>query len=335
MSGRKKKRPRHITIAKEVTAKRKIRDSVFTALFGQKKYLLQLYQAIHPEDKKAVEEDLTYLTLQNVLVNDLYNDIGFQVGERLIVLVECQVQWSMNLIIRILLYLAKTYQEYINTHQLDIYQSKTLHIPKPELYMVYVGDRKTRPENIMFSRDFFGETGGTDLDIKVHILYGENEKDIIGQYVIFTRVFEEQRKLYQYTRKAVEETIRICKDRNVLREFLDSRRKEVVDIMTVLFDEEQILKNHIHAREQEVREETEQRMREEAALQVEQVREETARQVREETEKQIEEKGIKALIKAYKMSHGTVRDVIEAVISGFGLSEQESRSRVQKYWNTV
>ncbi|MCD8215420.1 MAG: hypothetical protein LUC97_07260 [Clostridiales bacterium] len=32
--------------------KRKIKDSVFTKMFRQKKYLLQLYQALHPEDKK-------------------------------------------------------------------------------------------------------------------------------------------------------------------------------------------------------------------------------------------------------------------------------------------
>ena len=32
------------------TPKRKIKDSVFTNLFQDKKYLLQLYKALHPED---------------------------------------------------------------------------------------------------------------------------------------------------------------------------------------------------------------------------------------------------------------------------------------------
>ena len=31
--------------------KRKFRDSVFASLFSEKKYLLQLYQALHPEEK--------------------------------------------------------------------------------------------------------------------------------------------------------------------------------------------------------------------------------------------------------------------------------------------
>ncbi len=47
------------------------------------------------------------------------------------------------------------------------------------------------------------------------------------------------------TQKAVTETIRICKDRNVLREYLLDREKEVVTIMMSLFDEEQIMKSFI------------------------------------------------------------------------------------------
>ena len=45
--------------------------------------------------------------------------------------------------------------------------------------------------------------------------------------------------------KTVTETIRICKDRNVLREYLLEREKEVVTIMMSLFDEEQIMKSFI------------------------------------------------------------------------------------------
>lgn len=36
--------------------------------------------------------------------------------------------------------------------------------------------------------------------------------------------------------------IRICKDRNVLKEYLENREQEVVDIMMTLFDDDQILK---------------------------------------------------------------------------------------------
>ena len=41
--------------------------------------------------------------------------------------------------------------------------------------------------------------------------------------------------------KEILETIHICKDRNVLREYLESREKEVVDIMMVLYDQEEAI----------------------------------------------------------------------------------------------
>ena len=69
----------------------------------------------------------------------------------------------------------------------------------------------------------------------------EDENNIIGQYIIFCKVYNEQRKKYGQTKKAVTETIRICKDRNVLKEYLENKEQEVVDIMMTLFDDEQIL----------------------------------------------------------------------------------------------
>ena len=41
--------------------KRKIKDSVFTNLFQDKKYLLRLYKALHPEDGNVTEEDTIHL----------------------------------------------------------------------------------------------------------------------------------------------------------------------------------------------------------------------------------------------------------------------------------
>ena len=73
------------------------------------------------------------------------------------------------------------------------------------------------------------------------------EGDIINQYVIFTKVCNEQVKLYGRTKKAILETIRICKDRNVLKEYLESREKEVVDIMMVLYDEEEAMRTYVES----------------------------------------------------------------------------------------
>ena len=225
----------------ESTPKRKIKDSVFTDLFQDKKYLLQLYKALHPEDSDVTEDELADITIKHVLIDGDYNDLGFSVGNRLMVLVESQSTWTYNIIIRALMYLVQTYHDYFKRTNQNLYGSKKVNMPKPELYVIYAGDRKNVPDSVSLSKEFFaGEKISIDAEVKV--LYQENENDIIGQYIIFSKVYNEQRKLHGATKKAILETIRICKDRNVLKEYLESREQEVVDMMMTLFDDEQILK---------------------------------------------------------------------------------------------
>ncbi len=83
------------------------------------------------------------------------------------------------------------------------------------------------------------------------MLYGGKGNDIINQYISFTKIYNKQVKQYGRSRKAVTETIRICKDRDVLREFLASREKEVISIMMALFDEEKIMRTHIASERRE------------------------------------------------------------------------------------
>ena len=221
--------------------KRKIKDSVFTDLFQNKKYLLQLYKALHPEDCDVTEDALADITIKHVLIDGDYNDLGFSVGNRLMVLVESQSTWTVNIIIRALMYLVQTYHDYFKRTNQNLYGSKKVNMPKPELYVIYTGDKKSVPNTISLSKEFFaGENISVNAEVKV--LYQENESDIIGQYIIFTKVYNEQRKLHGTTKKAILETIRICKDRNVLKEYLENREQEVVDMMMTLFDDEQILK---------------------------------------------------------------------------------------------
>lgn len=201
-------------------AKRTIKDCVFSDFFGRTENLIRLYRTIHPEDTEVREEDLKDITICNVLVDALYNDLGFRVGDRQIILVEAQSTWSVNIIVRSMFYLSVTYQRYIDEKGIDLYRNKRMQLPKPELYVLYTGDRKSHPEEITFKNKFFGGQE-TSLDIKIKMLYGIGEDDVISQYISFTRVFDEQRRRYGSTRKAVLETIRICKDQNLLKEYLE------------------------------------------------------------------------------------------------------------------
>jgi len=236
--------PKQTIPEEEVVAKYTIKDSVFSDLFRIKKYLLQLYKALHPEDKTATENELTDITIKNILTDGIYNDLGFLFREKFMILLEAQSLWTLNIIIRALMYLAQTYHDYFERTNQNLYKSKKVKMPIPELYVIYTGDRKNIPDVISLSKDFFY---GEDIavDVKVRVICESDTDNIINQYIVFCKVYNEQMKLYGRTRKTVTETIRICKDRNVLREYLLEREKEVVTIMMSLFNEEQIMRSYI------------------------------------------------------------------------------------------
>ena len=234
-----------VLVLSQIKAKATVKDSIFRDLFSDKKYDLQIYQALHPDDKGATEDDIDHVTIDNVITNQMYNDLGMTVRGMLLILLEAQSTWTVNIIIRILLYLAHTWQRYIEETKQNQYGSKKLAVPRPEFYVIYTGDRKDGPEWITLSEEFFD--GNADfLEVKVRVLYGkEGQKDIISQYVDFTKVYNSQVKLYGRTEKAILETIRICRDRDILKEYLESREKEVISIMKSLFDQEKIMEQYI------------------------------------------------------------------------------------------
>ena len=234
--------------------KRTIKDSVFTDLFQNKKYLLQLYKALHPEDN-VTEDDLTDVTIKNVLTDNIYNDLGFVVEDRLMIFVEAQSSvWTVNIIVRALMYLVQTWHDYFERTKQNLYKSKKVQMPIPEIYVIFTGERKTRPSEISLAQEFFaGKECG--IDVRVKMIYDGKEGDIINQYVLFTKICNEQMKEHGRTRKAVMEAIRICKDRDVLREYLSNRESEVMDIMMVLYDEEEIMRSYVESERYEAKQE--------------------------------------------------------------------------------
>ena len=236
----------------EVKAKRTAKNSVFLDLFQDKTNLLKLYQALHPEDTDATEDMLDIVTIDNILTDNLYNDLGIMVdNNKLLLLLEAQSSWTVNILIRILLYLTQSYHEYFERTSQSLYKSTKVKMPKPELYIIYTGNKGRKPDTILLSKEFFD---GADIDIEVRakVIYESDTEDIINQYIIFCKIFNEQTKQHGMTQKAVTETIRICKNRNVLKEYLVQREKEVVTIMMSLFDEEQIMKSFIKSERHDV-----------------------------------------------------------------------------------
>ena len=281
-------------MADDVNAKRTIKESVFTHLFGNPKYLLRLYQALHPEDTEVKEEDLRTITLENIFTDDIYNDLGFAKGDKLMILMEEQSTWSANIIIRALEYLVNSYRRYFSENGQDLYSSKKVIIPRPEIYVLYVGPRKSCPEEIKLSEEFFGGEK-VAVEVTVKMIYDGKKGDIINQYVSFTRVLNEQIRLHGRTKTAVRETIRICKDSNVLKEFLESKESEVMDIMMQLYDQEEIMRVHIQSERRN--------------------------------------SAIRTAVELYQDFGVTFGDAVEKIAIKFSLSKERAEREVREYWN--
>ena len=278
--------------------KRSVKDSVFTYLFKQPEYTRQLYLALHPEDTDVKESDFKLVTLENVLTTGFYNDLGIQVHNRLILLVEAQSTFSVNIALRMLLYLAGTYKEYIEEQKLDLYGSHPVEIPRPELYVVYTGDRKEIPEALHLS-DLYQGAGSAEVEVKV--LRDDGTGDILDQYVRFCKIADEQREKYGLTQQAIDETIRICIAENVLAPFLASRQKEVLEIMVTLFDQEKIAEIHDYN---------------------------VAKAARQEGR----EEGIRAMVSTLRSMSVEQKQIAQKLVEQFGLLPQAAEEKVKQYW---
>ena len=229
------------------------KDSVFTDLFHIPSYAVEMVQALRP-DLTLQETDIEFVTLRSVLMVRPYNDMGVLVKGNLLICSEAQSIWSLNVLVRIFLYLAETYHRYIKSHkEFNLYGTKKIPLPIPACYVIYTGNDKGRPEYLSLAHEFFGKDSPLDLQVKV--LSTAGTEDIIQQYIRFCHVFDEQVQKYGRTKQAVEQTIHICQDENVLRKYLEERKKEVKDIMMTLFQQEEVTERYGYECREQGREE--------------------------------------------------------------------------------
>ena len=286
------------------------KDSVFSFIFRQPENTRRLYLALHPEDSDVTEADCKLITLEHILTNGMTNDLGFQVRDKLILLVEAQSKFSLNIVLRMLLYLAATYKEYVEEQKLDLYGSRPVSIPRPELYMVYTGVPRQLPEVLRLS-DMYSGPGGVEVEIQV--LRDTGAGTIVDQYIRFCEISNEQRKQYGYTMKAVEETLRICCEENILMPFLASCQREVQDIMVTLFNQERVAEIH------------EYNLRKEA-------RQEGWQQGRQEGRQQGIEEGIRAMVLTLKEFTADRAAIAQRLVKQFELLPQTAEEKVAQYW---
>ena len=237
----------------EVKLKRNAAATVFSDLFSRPKYRLQLYHVFHPEDKDVTEDQLTNVTLSSILVTGVYNDLGFTVRDRRIIMVEAQSTWSVNITYRCLEYLLSEWKQHLSRTEQNIYGKKAVRLPYPELYVLYTGEEPHEESELRLSSELFP---GQDIPVEavVKILYKGEKDDILDQYVRYTKVLRKAIKENGYDASTAEKVVSECIRQNILTDYMKERGAEIMAAMLDIFDQEKVWEMALKAERREGRE---------------------------------------------------------------------------------
>ena len=221
-----------------------LKDSVFTLLFSEISNVRKLYQELHNDGENYSDEDFKIITLENAFINGLYNDLGFSVRDRLIILVEAQSTFNPNMGVRLLMYIAKSYHDYIVENKLNIFGEKLIKLPMPEFIVVYSGTAKQDVNEIRLSDCF--EAGITpNIELIVKVIKKDNVKSgILQEYLSFCDMYNinvRGKKTAAERLSGLRQVIRECINNGILREFFKKHQKEVEDMMMTVIPPEQAL----------------------------------------------------------------------------------------------
>ncbi len=215
--------------------KRNIKSSVFTHLFSISKYKKELYLSLYPKDENIDEKDIKTWTLSSIFTNIQINDLGLLVKNKLLVLVEAQSIWTLNILPRMIEYIGESFNRYVLETNQNIYGTKKVVLPKPELYVLYTGSKIIKEKFISLKKEFFNNN--CSIDVKVNIITLNNSSRVVKEYIKFAKIIDTNTKKYGYTKKSINETIDYCIKKNILREYLTEYKKEVYNIMTSVYDQ--------------------------------------------------------------------------------------------------
>jgi predicted transposase/invertase (TIGR01784 family) len=219
----------------------KYKDSVFSFLFSDPDLLRELYGALEGISLPA-DVPITINTLKDVLFMGLINDISFEIGGKLIILIEHQSTINPNMALRLLMYIARVYEKIIGER--NIYSSRLLRIPRPEFFVLYNGVSPYPDEKLLKLSDAFEsglslEKGHPALELEVKVIninQGRNKEiaekcKTLGEYSAFIERVREFEKETDSLEEAIKKAVIYCRDHDILKEFLVKNSTEVLSML--------------------------------------------------------------------------------------------------------
>ncbi len=225
--------------------KRNYKDSLFRDIFNNKRRLARLYKALSGED--ISKEKIKITTLRGTFMNDIKNDISFSVSGRLVILLEHQSTWNPNMPFRFLEYVAKVYNNIVDSDV--IYRSKIAPIPSPEFYVFYNGTEK-HPylQELRLSDAFPVKTGALELVAKCYNINYEEGNELLEachelkSYSVFVQKVRDSQASGLTLRESIREAILYCETHNWMKEYFTSHESEVFDMVSFKWDDAKALK---------------------------------------------------------------------------------------------
>lgn len=221
-------------------ANQKYKDTVFRTLFNDPKQLASLYQAIQPGEV-IQPEDIEINTLDDDLFDSQKNDLSFLCKKKSIILMEHQSTKNSNMPLRLFFYLAKLWEKSIEHKAL--YKAKLLKLPAPHFYVFYIGKGMQKDEDILELQDAFEESTD-DLNLRCHVInitYAEHRRILdacrpLHDYSFFMQRIQKNVESGMQLDEAIREATRYCLDHQILADYLEKYREEVVDMITWKWD---------------------------------------------------------------------------------------------------
>jgi predicted transposase/invertase (TIGR01784 family) len=220
----------------------KFKDSVFSFLFSDPDILRELYGALTGLTLPTTIP-LTINTLRDVLYKDRVNDISFEIGGKLVVLIEHQSTINHNMALRLLMYIGRVYEKIIKAKTL--YSTKRKIIPRPEFIVLYNGIEPYPEEMILKLSDSFDETDSLgiaehcnlELTVRVINIGHENKTGMVQQcqtlaeYNTFIALVRKHKSEGASLETAVQEAVYYCIDHDILTQFLHENASEVANML--------------------------------------------------------------------------------------------------------
>lgn len=232
-----------LNVAEETPVYYTYKDRVFRMLFKGKKRLLELYNALN-DTAYTNENDLIINTLDNAIFIKMKNDISFVIDSDMC-LFEHQSSYCPNMALRGFMYFADLYKKHIRDVELS--SNRKVMIPTPHYIVFYNGTERTEEEFAQKLSDSFedGKEGCIELTVRtININYGYNKELMdkcrtLADYACFVAEVRKNLEAMEL-KEAVEKAVDTCIERNILKDFLEEQKAEVIAMSIYEYNEEYV-----------------------------------------------------------------------------------------------